>query len=322
MATKSISHWLSPKRACKGVTVAILFFLLGCQTTQNSKNGTAPTHPSSRERNEAPPHSGGEKSETSPSPGEALKIGVVLSPGGARAFAHLGVIKEMLKARIPVSAVVGVEWGSLVGALYTQNGQIHEAEWKLYKLETKEFSSRSFFGPSRPQSIQSFNGFLSENLKGRNLTQASLRFACPTLSVWAGSFQWQERGEFADALKKCMPSPPLLKGSGPWASALISGRDAAQWLRKQGYNVVILVDVLRSPDFFEQERMLEDMTLSTLYLEMRRSFTLDRAAFDEVIGIDTKGFKVSDFEKRRDLVSLGERLGRSQAEAIAKKYGF
>jgi predicted acylesterase/phospholipase RssA len=261
--------------------------------------------------------------EAAPAPSEKVipKIGLVLSPGGARTFAELGVLKELIKARVPISAIVGVEWGSLVGALYAQNGQIHEAEWKLYKLETKELTSHSLFGESRPQSIKNLEGFFAENLKGRSLPQAMVRFACPSLSLWSGTFQWQERGEFSDAMKKCLPSSPLLKPSGPWAASLVSGRDAALWLRRQGFNTVIAVNVLRSPDEFDQERMLDDLTLATLIHEVRRSFQ-NRESFDDVIDIDTKGFRVTDFEKRRELVSIGERLGRPQAEAIASKYGF
>ncbi len=296
------------------LVIAVVMILSACQT-----------HPT-------PPPSGPvvpqETSSHSPEPPKTPvekitpKIGLVLSPGGARTYAELGVLKELIKARVPISAIVGVEWGSLVGALYAQNGQIHEAEWKLYKLETKELTSHSLFGEARPQSIKNLEGFFAENLRGRSLPQAMVRFACPSLSLWSGTFQWQERGEFADAMKKCLPSAPLLKPNGPWAASLISGRDAAQWLRRQGFNTVIAINVLRSPDEFDQERMLDDLTLATLIHEMRRSFSQNRESFDDVIDIDTKGFRMTDFEKRRELVNIGERLGRPQAEAIASKYAF
>jgi predicted acylesterase/phospholipase RssA len=257
------------------------------------------------------------------SPARVLpKIAVVLSPGGARTFAQVGVIKELLKARLPIEAVVGVEWGSLVAALYAQNGQIHEAEWKLYKLEAKEIISHSLFGGSRPQSVKSLDGFLTENLRGRGVNQAALRFACPSMSMLSGAFQWQERGEFQDVMRRCLPATPVLKPAGAWGAALISSRDATAWLRRQGYNVIILVDVLKSADYFEQERMLDDLTLASLYLETRRNWAMEHDGADDVIEVDTKGFKILDFDKRRELVSLGEHVGRPQAEALAKKYGF
>ncbi len=46
------------------------------------------------------------------------RIGLVLSGGGARGLAHLGVLRWMDEHRIPVDYVAGTSMGALVGALY------------------------------------------------------------------------------------------------------------------------------------------------------------------------------------------------------------
>lgn len=46
------------------------------------------------------------------------KIGLVLSGGGARGFAHVGVLKVLEENQIPVDFVAGASMGGLVGALY------------------------------------------------------------------------------------------------------------------------------------------------------------------------------------------------------------
>lgn len=46
------------------------------------------------------------------------KVGLVLSGGGIRGIAHLGVIKALIKAGIKISAISGTSAGSIVGALY------------------------------------------------------------------------------------------------------------------------------------------------------------------------------------------------------------
>lgn len=48
------------------------------------------------------------------------KIGLVLSGGGARGFAHLGFLKALEEFGVEVSAISGVSAGGLVGALYAQ----------------------------------------------------------------------------------------------------------------------------------------------------------------------------------------------------------
>jgi hypothetical protein len=46
------------------------------------------------------------------------RIGLVLSGGGARGFAHVGVIKVLEENHIPVDYIAGASMGALVGALY------------------------------------------------------------------------------------------------------------------------------------------------------------------------------------------------------------
>ena len=46
------------------------------------------------------------------------KVGLVLSGGGARGFAHIGVIKTLEKNNIPIDIVSGTSIGAVVGALY------------------------------------------------------------------------------------------------------------------------------------------------------------------------------------------------------------
>jgi len=46
------------------------------------------------------------------------KIGISLSGGGSRGIAHIGILKALSEANIPISRVTGTSAGSLVGALY------------------------------------------------------------------------------------------------------------------------------------------------------------------------------------------------------------
>lgn len=50
---------------------------------------------------------------------ERPRIGVVLSGGGARGAAHIGVLKALEAMRIPIDAVAGTSMGAVVGGLYS-----------------------------------------------------------------------------------------------------------------------------------------------------------------------------------------------------------
>ncbi len=45
-------------------------------------------------------------------------LGVVLSGGGARAFAHIGAIEELLAAGLKIDRIAGVSMGAMIGALF------------------------------------------------------------------------------------------------------------------------------------------------------------------------------------------------------------
>ncbi len=47
------------------------------------------------------------------------RVGVVLSGGGAKGMAHIGVLKVLEKAGIPVDIVTGTSMGSIIGGLYS-----------------------------------------------------------------------------------------------------------------------------------------------------------------------------------------------------------
>ena len=52
------------------------------------------------------------------SPAAGPKVGLALSGGGAKGFAHVGVLKVIEEAGLPVDVVTGTSMGSVVGALY------------------------------------------------------------------------------------------------------------------------------------------------------------------------------------------------------------
>lgn len=49
---------------------------------------------------------------------DRLRVGLVLGGGGARGAAHIGVLKELERLRIPVDAIAGTSMGAIVGGLY------------------------------------------------------------------------------------------------------------------------------------------------------------------------------------------------------------
>src|ERR1700749_3078554 len=51
-------------------------------------------------------------------PGQRPKIGVVLSGGGAKGLAHIGILKAIDSAGLKVDYITGTSMGSIIGSLY------------------------------------------------------------------------------------------------------------------------------------------------------------------------------------------------------------
>ena len=66
------------------------------------------------------------------------RIGLVLSGGGARGAAHIGVLQVLEKMRIPISAVVGTSMGSLVGGGYAAGLTAEELERRVTQVNWDE----------------------------------------------------------------------------------------------------------------------------------------------------------------------------------------
>jgi hypothetical protein len=56
------------------------------------------------------------------------RIALVLSGGGARGFAHIGVLRALQELRIPVDIVVGTSMGSVVGGAYAAGSSVEQLE--------------------------------------------------------------------------------------------------------------------------------------------------------------------------------------------------
>lgn len=63
------------------------------------------------------------------------KVGLVLSGGGAKGMAHVGVLRVLEELQVPVDIVVGTSAGSAVGALYASGMDVHEIEERFIDMD-------------------------------------------------------------------------------------------------------------------------------------------------------------------------------------------
>jgi len=72
------------------------------------------------------------------------KVGLVLSGGGARGAAHLGVLRVLERHRIPVDGIVGTSMGAFVGGLYASGMSVDAIETLLETTPWEEYISTDY----------------------------------------------------------------------------------------------------------------------------------------------------------------------------------
>jgi NTE family protein len=315
------------------LSMCTILVVTGCTQVQTRREGESrlPTVPS-RSRGEVNDFAGNDdstpaqvetQSPTVPAVDEEKKVAVILGPGGYKSFAHAGVLKEFSKRNIPIHKIAGIEWGALVAGLYAQRGQINEAEWKLYKIEKLDLAGGSFFSSKNEMnSIKTLEGFLNENLNLNDVAKATVPFFCPSLSLAQGTQSWQDRGPMAKAVMNCMAYPPLFKPAQQQVAGLFSVEDMVRRLKNEGYNVVILVNVLGDGNLFDNSSRKDDYATTILWGEARREMWRAKSLATDVVDVNTRGVSLSDFESRKLLVTAGEAAGEKSAKILSSKYGF
>ena len=74
--------------------------------------------------------------------GERPRVGLVLSGGGARGFAHVGVLKALEAARVPVDVIVGTSMGAIVGGLYASGMTADDLEREILAVNWGDLFDR------------------------------------------------------------------------------------------------------------------------------------------------------------------------------------
>ena len=114
------------------------------------------------------------------------KVGVVLSGGGAKGMAHIGVLKVLEKAGIPVDIVTGTSIGSIVGGLYaigynahSLDSMVRTQDWTYVITDKEDLRNQSYLDRKKMNTYLFSTGltFGKNNqtggglIKGKNLAE-------------------------------------------------------------------------------------------------------------------------------------------------------
>ena len=273
------------------------------------------------------------------------KIGLVLSGGGAKGFAHIGVIKVLEEAGIRPDFVGGTSMGSIIGGLYalgydseSMKRLVAKVNWdellndkvarRDLTIEEKGEDGRYIFSfpfrksrfemPAGLRSGQNISNLLSKLTSPAypfsDFNKFPIPFYCVAADIELGQSVLLNSGYLADAMRASMSIPTLFTPIEINNKMLVDGglfnNYPADIMKQMGADIIIGVDVQRTL-FTKKELRSIKRVVEQMGNFLRNQATLDnRKVTDYLIQPDVKQFTITDFQKADSIIESGERAAR------------
>lgn len=175
-------------------------------------------------------------------------LGLALGSGGARGWAHIGVIKALQKAQIPISYVAGSSIGAFVGGVFVA-GELKTLEKFVLELDWKMLLS--YFDLVFPnQGLLDGNkiyDLLTEQIKNLKIEDAEIPFCCVATDLISGQEIRLRQGLMADAIRASISMPgvftPFRKNDLYLGDGGIVNPVPVNVVREMGADVVLAVNL-------------------------------------------------------------------------------
>ena len=259
------------------------------------------------------------------------KVALVLSGGGAKGFAHIGVLKILEEEGIPIDLIVGTSMGSLVGGIYSLGYSASELETLVKSLNWETVLSddvpRAYLSGNDQLLKQRYLFSLPINgqkklslpqglLKGQNVLNIfcglagnvpldadfekfPISFACVAADLETGKEVVLKNGFLPTAMFSSMAIPIAFQSSDRDGLLLVDGglvnnfpTDVA---KRMGADIIIGVDI-RS-DFYDRKNLKSvDNVLNQLigFFDQAKD-SVNKSLCDLIIRPDISGYSISSF---------------------------
>lgn len=252
------------------------------------------------------------------------KIGLALSGGGARGFAHVGVMKALVDHGIPIDLISGTSAGSFVGGSYAAGlsvDQIIEIGKKVSWFSIAGFS----YSPRGLLSNAPMAKFLHENLPVHRFEDLTIPFAAIACNLETGEeVVLKESGDLVEAIRASCAIPgvfmPIIDSEG---RALIDGGVVSPMpthaVREMGADIVIAVDVLTcGSTYWGRPTTLLGMFFQSAMMMLRTASRNQHYRADVVIEPPVAHIRPDEIAKRDELIELGEKAALEKIDEIKK----
>jgi len=240
-------------------------------------------------------------------PKERPRVGVALAGGFARGIAHIGVLRVLREAGIPIDCVAGTSVGALIAVGYCAGASLQEM--------AKVGASTSFtdFGRWTPSWLglatnQRMGKYLERFTPVKTFEELHTPLAIATTDITAGVSVYYSHGPIAPPLRASCAYPGLFVPIQFEGRTLVDGFLTApvpvEGVLLLGADVVIAV-YLESGNV-EEPRTFTDILSRSFNIIQRHGDLAWRTQADVIIEPDVKPFVWDDFSKTPEMIAAGE----------------
>ncbi len=139
------------------------------------------------------------------------RVSLVLGSGGARGYAHIGVIEELINLGYQIDSISGSSMGALIGGLYACGKMEEYKQWvtslskfDVFKLLDITFSSSGFIkGEKIFKNIDKLLG-------KRDIESLPIKFTAVATDLTLKKEIWFQKGDLATAIRASVSIPTIL----------------------------------------------------------------------------------------------------------------
>lgn len=246
------------------------------------------------------------------------RIGLVLSGGGARGFAHLGVIQALIEAGIHPDVVSGTSAGAIVGSLFADGYSPKE----IMKLMNSS-SRLDYFSPVVPRGgflqMSGLIRILKNNLRAKSFEELKIPLYITATDLNNGKAVYFSSGELLYPVIASASIPvlfrPLVIDNIQYVDGGVLDNLPIKPIEEQ---CRYIIGSFVNPTGFE-ERVTSFMQIveRTFLLSMSKEFNEKAGRFDLLIAPEElKNFKILDPERAPELFDLGYKTTKEKLQNI------
>jgi len=254
-------------------------------------------------------------------------VGLVFSGGMARALAHIGVLRALLQAGVPVDGVTGTGLGAVIAALYAAGFSPDEIAHRVRRAPQElspfdggrnlRLANRAGLYAGRRARIA-----LQRWLGDRSFEDLTIPFRLPATDLRRGQTTVLEEGPLAQALEVALALPGLVvpvERDGVWlVDGWLHNPLPAHLLRQQGIGLIIGINTLSGPPSEPQETSL-DLTRTWLEIQTRLAHAAmlrHLSDLDFLITVPLDNVAETDFDRAEEIITRGEEAAERQIEIL------